>query len=107
MSILTIMTTSTIIKSNKIKKGGDFMKAISLADAKAKLSQVVIDAEYKKERTVISKHNRPAAVVIGYEEYRKLEMLEDMYESRLLEASLKKGKFVSFEDAAKRLKIEL
>ena len=83
------------------------MKAMSLADAKAKLSQVVTDAEYKKERIVISKHNRPAAVVIGYEEYRKLETLEDMYESRLLEASLKKGKFVSFEDAAKRLKIEL
>jgi prevent-host-death family protein len=83
------------------------MKAISLADAKAKLSQVVTDAEYKRERTVISKHNRPAAVVIGYEEYRKLEMLEDMYESRLLEESLRKGKFVPFEDAAKRLKIEL
>lgn len=83
------------------------MKAMSLADVKAKLSQVVTDAEYKKERTVISKHNRPAAVVIGYEEYRKLETLEDMYESRLLEESLKKGKFVSLEDAAKRLKIEL
>jgi len=83
------------------------MKAISLADAKAKLSQVVTDAEYKKERTVISKHNKPAAVIIGYEEYRKLEMLEDMYESRLLEESLKKGKFVSYEDVAKRLNIEL
>jgi prevent-host-death family protein len=85
----------------------DFMKAISLADAKAKLSQVVTDAEYKKERTVISKHNKPAAVIIGYEEYRKLETLEDMYESRLLEESLKKGKFVSYEDVAKRLNIEL
>ena len=83
------------------------MKAISLADAKAKLSQVVTDAEYKKERTVISKHNKPAAVIIGYEEYRKLETLEDMYESMLLEESLKKGKFVSYEDVAKRLNIEL
>jgi prevent-host-death family protein len=83
------------------------MKAMSLAEAKAKLSQVVTDAEYKKERTVISKHNKPSAVVIGYAEYRKLESLEDMYESRLLEESLKKGKFLSLEHAAKRLKIEL
>jgi len=83
------------------------MKAMRLADAKAKLSQVVTDAEYKKERTVISKHNRPAAVVIGYEEYKRLETLEDMHESRLLEESLKKGKFVSLEDAAKRLNFEL
>jgi prevent-host-death family protein len=83
------------------------MKAMSLADAKAKLSQVVTDAEYKSERTVISKHNKPAAVVIGYDEYRKLETLEDMYESKFLEESLRKGRFVSLEDAAKRLKIEL
>lgn len=83
------------------------MKAMSLADAKAKLSQVVTDAEYKKERTLISKHNKPAAVVIGYDEFRRLETLEDMYESRLLEESFKKAKFVSVEDAAKRLKIEL
>lgn len=83
------------------------MKAMSLADAKAKLSQVVTDAEYKSERTVISKHNKPAAVVIGYDEYRKLEVLEDIYVSKLLEESLKKGKFVSLENAAKRLKLEL
>lgn len=83
------------------------MKAMSLADAKAKLSQVVTDAEYKKERTLISKHNKPAAVVIGYDEFRKLETLEDMYESMLLEESFKKGKFISLEGAAKRLKIEL
>jgi prevent-host-death family protein len=83
------------------------MKAMSLANAKAKLSQVVTDAEYKSERTVISRHNKPAAVVIGYDEYRKLETLEDMYESKLLEESLKKGKFVSLEDAAKRLKVGL
>jgi prevent-host-death family protein len=83
------------------------MKAMSLANAKAKLSQVVTDAEYKSERTVISRHNKPAAVVIGYDEYRKLETLEDMYESKLLEESLKKGKFVSLEDAAKRLKFGL
>ena len=83
------------------------MKVISLSNAKAKLSQVVTDAEYKQERTVISKHNKPAAVIIGYEEYKKLETLEDLYESKMLEESIKRGKFVSYKDVAKRLKIEL
>lgn len=83
------------------------MKALSLADAKAKLSQVISDAEYKKERTIISKHNKPSAVIIGYDEYKKLENLEDLFESKVLEESLKKGKFVSLEDAARTLKIEL
>ena len=83
------------------------MKTVSLADAKAKLSEVVNSAEYKHERIVIAKRNKPAAVVIGYEEYKKLETLEDMYESKLLEESLKKGDFVSLDEAAKRLSIEL
>ena len=83
------------------------MKTMSLADAKAKLSEVVNSAEYKHERIVIEKRNKPAAVVIGYEEYKKLETLEDMYESKLLEESLKKGDFVSLDEAAKRLSIEL
>jgi prevent-host-death family protein len=83
------------------------MKTVSLADAKAKLSEVVNSAEYKHERIVIEKRNKPAAVVIGYEEYKKLETLEDMYESKLLEESLKKGDFVSLDEAAKRLSIEL
>jgi prevent-host-death family protein len=83
------------------------MKTVSLANAKAKLSEVVNSAEYKHERIVIEKRSKPAAVVIGYEEYKKLETLEDMYETKLLEESLKKGDFVSLDEAAKRLSIEL
>lgn len=83
------------------------MKALSLAEAKAHFSEVVTNAEHRRERVLIEKRSKPVAVVIGYDEYRKLETLEDMYESRLLEASLKKGDFVTLEEAAKRLKIEL
>ncbi len=83
------------------------MKTVSLANAKAKFSEVVNNAEYKHERILIEKRSKPAAVVIGYDEYKKLEQLEDMYESRMLQASLKKGDFVSLEDTAKRLNLEL
>ena len=47
------------------------------------------------------------AVVIGYREYKKLEVLEDIYESKLLEETIKKGKFYSLEEVAKRVKIGL
>lgn len=83
------------------------MKALSVADAKAHFSEVVTSAEHKRERVLIEKRSKPVAVVIGYDEYKKLEALEDIYESRLLEASLKKGAFVSLEDVAKRVKVEL
>lgn len=83
------------------------MKALNIADAKAKLSAVITDAEYKGGRTIIARRNKPAAVVIGYDDFRKLEALEDIYESKLLEEALKKGKFVPLEEVAKRLKLEL
>jgi len=89
------------------KYNGGTMKALNIADAKAKLSEVITDAEYKGGRTIIARRNKPAAVVIGYDDFRKLEALEDIYESKLLEESLKKGRFLSLEDVAKRLKIEL
>lgn len=83
------------------------MKALSLADAKAHFSEVVTNAEHRHERVLIEKRNKPVAVVIGYDDYKKLEAMEDIYESKLLELSLKKGKMLSLEEAAKKVNIEL
>jgi len=83
------------------------MKALSLANAKAKFSEIVTNAEHQRERVVIEKRNKPVAVVIGYDDFKKLEALEDIYESKLLEESIKKGKFYSLEEVARRVKVEL
>ncbi len=83
------------------------MKALSLANAKAKLSEIVTSAEHQKERVVIEKRSKPVAVVLGYDDYKKLETLEDIYESKLLEETLKKGRFYSLEEVARRVKVEL
>jgi prevent-host-death family protein len=83
------------------------MKSLSLANAKAKFSEVVTSAEHHKERILIEKRSKPVAVVIGYEDYKKLETLEDIYESKLLEEATKKGKFHSLEEVAKKVKVEL
>ncbi len=83
------------------------MKTLSLADAKAKLSEVVTAAEHQKERVIIEKRKKPVAVVVGYDDYKKLEALEDVYESKLLEETIKTGKFYSLVDVAKRVKVEL
>jgi len=83
------------------------MKSMNLANVKAKLSEVVALAEHRKERTVIEKRSNPVAVIIGYEDYKKLEALEDLYESRLLEESIKNDKYYTLEEVAKKVKIEL
>ncbi len=48
------------------------MKELQLRDAKTTLSAVVDAAEHG-EPTTITKHGRPAAVVISYEEWTKLK----------------------------------
>ncbi len=48
------------------------MKEVQLREAKATLSAVVEAAE-QGEPTTITKHGRPAAVVISYEEWTKLK----------------------------------
>jgi antitoxin Phd len=48
------------------------MKQLQLRDAKSTLSAVV-DAAEQGEPTTITKHGRPAAVVISYKEWTKLK----------------------------------
>lgn len=81
------------------------MKTLKVAEAKSKFSAVITDVEYKQERVLIEKRDKPAAVVIGYEDYKKLEALEDIYESKLLEETIKKGNFLSLEEVAKRVRV--
>ena len=50
---------------------------VSLADAKARLSQVVEGIEAEHRRVVITKHGRPSVVVLAVED---LEALEDTLE---------------------------
>jgi prevent-host-death family protein len=47
------------------------MQHIQLRDAKAQLS-AVIDAAQKGEAAVITRHGKPAAVVLGYDEWQRL-----------------------------------
>jgi antitoxin Phd len=47
------------------------MREIQLRDAKASLSAVV-DAAVRGEPSVITRHGRPEAVVIGFDEWQRL-----------------------------------
>jgi prevent-host-death family protein len=47
------------------------MREVQLRDAKAQLSAVV-DAAEQGEGAVITRHGKPAAVIIGYEEWKRL-----------------------------------
>ncbi len=83
------------------------MKTVSLSKAKASLSEIVTNAEYKQERVIVEKRNKPVAMIIGYNDYKRLEKLEDIFESKILKESLKTDKFYSVEEVAEKVKLEL
>jgi antitoxin YefM len=53
------------------------MATTSLADAKARLSELVQSAESTHERTVITKNGRPAAVLMSVDDLESIQ--ETMY----------------------------
>lgn len=59
------------------------MHEIQLRDAKASFSAVVEQAA-KGEGTVVTRHGRPMAVVLGYEEWRRLSGARPSFADLLL-----------------------
>ncbi|MDY6991868.1 MAG: type II toxin-antitoxin system prevent-host-death family antitoxin [Pseudomonadota bacterium] len=83
------------------------IKTFGIAHAKAKFSEVVNSAEHKAERVIIEKRQKPVAVLIGYEDYKLFESLEDIYHAQLLKNALTEEQFFSLDEAIKKLGIEL
>jgi len=64
---------------------------MSLADVKNRLSEVVERLEREHGRVVITKHGRPAAVVLSVEDLEALEETLDVMSSRGLLADIREA----------------
>ena len=59
--------------SKLVCKTGQIVKTVPLAEAKAKLSGLIDDVARRDERVTITKHGRPAAVLMSLEEATSLD----------------------------------
>lgn len=64
---------------------------MSLADVKNRLSEVVERLEREHGRVVITKHGRPAAVVLSVEDLDSLEETLDVFASAALMDDVREG----------------
>lgn len=78
---------------------------LPLAEIKKRLSEIIDGVEDRHDRVVLTRHGRPAAVIISPDELEALEetldLLSDptaMREIREAEAALESGDVVSAED---------
>ena len=53
------------------------MGELPISEARDRLGEVVSRAEHRQERTVLTRHGKPVAVVISIEDLRELEAVED------------------------------
>ena len=81
-------------------------KTLPISEVKARLPELVTGVEDREEEVVVTRHGKPAAVLVNYAEYERLkdtldvlsdpEMMRQIRESERYFA--KSGKGVSFED---------
>lgn len=83
------------------------MTNVSVAQARARLSEIVNDVAYRDDRVVVQRRGKNFAVLLSFHDYEKLSQLEDQAESHMLEESIRHGKFISLDNAAKRLRLGL
>ena len=65
------------------------MREIQLRDAKASLSTVIADAR-RGEAAIITRHGKPEAVILGFEEWQRLSHVPS-FGQLLMAAPLEKG----------------
>ncbi|MGH3680525.1 MAG: type II toxin-antitoxin system Phd/YefM family antitoxin [Natronosporangium sp.] len=67
------------------------MSTVPLADARARLSEIVTDAQTSHERYEITRNGRPAAVLLASDDYESMqETIAVLADSELME-SIKAG----------------
>lgn len=89
------------------------MPNVPLGDARNELSRYVADVETTHERVTITRHGKPAAVLISPDDLESLEETLDILSTpgaleaiREGEADAKAGRFVDIEDVKARYGIQ-
>jgi prevent-host-death family protein len=52
-------------------------QAVSATDARSKLSDLISQAQYSEERTILTRHDKPVAALVSMEDLKALRKLED------------------------------
>lgn len=67
------------------------IEAISITEARKNLLPLIDRVEYQLYRFMLTKHGRPVAVVISYEEYSRMAETLRLIEDRELAREIKQG----------------
>ena len=52
-------------------------QAVSATEARSELSDLISQAQYSEERTILTRHDKPVAALVSMEDLKALRKLED------------------------------
>jgi len=78
---------------------------VKITDARSRLADIVRDASMLNEPTVITQNGRPAAVVIGFDEWKELAAIRDARIVARIRERAHTAEFVSHEDVLREADI--
>jgi len=58
-------------------KTGEEERAVSATEARSELSDLISQAQYSEERTILTRHDKPVAALVSMEDLKALRKLED------------------------------
>ena len=64
------------------------MSTITTVELRKHLAEVVNAAKYRKERLVLTRHGKPVAALVPFDDYQLLEALEDQEDLKAALAAL-------------------
>ncbi|MBW8000719.1 MAG: hypothetical protein FVQ80_01685 [Planctomycetes bacterium] len=79
------------------------MTTVSVSNFRDRIADLGNKAAYAGERISVENHHKPFFAVVPIEDLLLLEYLEDKMDLEMARAALKRGDFVSWEEAKKEL----
>ncbi len=75
------------------------MTIVSATEARANFQSLISRAEYKGERILIQRHGKPVVAIIGLDDLKRLEALDDAIDSAQLRQAVEQNDgFTTLED---------
>jgi prevent-host-death family protein len=75
------------------------LEPVSATEARANFQDIINRVEYGKERILIERHGKPVVAVIGLEDLKRLEAIEDAIDSAKLRQAITENKGFTTLDA--------
>ena len=79
------------------------MRSVSVSESRKEMGELVSKVCFTKNRVVISRHGKPAAVLVPVEDAELLAELEDRIDLEAARQALKDPKRISWEKVKKEL----